>query len=518
MLKINNVKVGLNDQNYQQIISQLVNVPKNKISNVKLVKQSIDARRKNKLAFICSFTFDIANEAVVIKQNRKLNLQQVKEYHYPKLKASNQKVIVVGSGPAGLFCAYNLARSGQKVVLIEQGAPVEQRQKDVALFLKTGQLNFLSNVQFGEGGAGTFSDGKLTTGVKDSRKDFILETFVKYGAFDDILYEAKPHIGSDVLVTILKNMRQAIINYGGEIHFNTKMIDIEIDNNQVRAIKTISKHEVTTMSCDKLVLALGHSARDSFRLLNQRGLDLEAKPFAVGLRIEHDREFINESQFGKFAGHPRLKAASYKLAVHPDQRGVYTFCMCPGGVVINASSHHQKLVVNGMSDYRRDQTNSNSAILVTVNHLDYGDELFSGLKFQEELEHKAFVLGGGDYQVPVEKIEDYLGGEGETTLTPSVQPGYSYQDLSTLFSREINDALKKGLVLMDQKIPGFIQNAVLTGVETRSSSPLRIKRDAAYCSNIQGIYPIGEGAGYAGGIMSSAIDGLRCSEFLSGGN
>ena len=401
--------------------------------------------------------------------------------------------------------------------LIEQGAPVEQRQKDVARFLQTGQLNPLSNVQFGEGGAGTFSDGKLTTGVKDVRKDFILETFVKYGAHDDILYEAKPHIGSDVLVTVLKNMRQAIINYGGKIQFNTKMTDIIVEANQVQGIIVQSDSKETTISCDKLVLALGHSARDSFYLLDRLGVAMEAKPFAVGLRIEHERGFINESQYGKFASHPRLKAASYKLAVHPDDRGVYTFCMCPGGVVINASSHDQKLVVNGMSDYQRDQANSNSAILVTVNHLDYGTQLFSGLEFQERLEAKAYELGGGNYQVPVEKIEDYLGIEGSTSLMPSVQPGYSYQNLDSLFSPEINDSLKKGLHMMNQKIPGFIENAVLTGVETRSSSPIRITRDETYCSNIAGIYPIGEGAGYAGGIMSSAIDGLKCSEFVVGG-
>ncbi|MDD3026998.1 MAG: FAD-dependent oxidoreductase [Erysipelotrichaceae bacterium] len=517
MLKINNVKVGLNDQNYRQIISQLLNLPKNKINNVRLVKQSVDARRKNKLAFICSFTFETADEHQVIKLNRKVNLQQVKEYHYPKVKGETGNVIVVGSGPAGLFCAYNLARSGHKVTMIEQGAPVEQRQKDVARFLQTGQLDPSSNVQFGEGGAGTFSDGKLTTGVKDVRKDFILETFVQYGAHDDILYEAKPHIGSDVLVSILKNMRQMILENGGKIHFNTKMVDIQIENNQVKAITTVTGQKEAVLECDKLVLALGHSARDSFRLLHEAGLDMEAKPFAVGLRIEHGREFINESQYGKFADHPRLKAASYKLAVHPDQRGVYTFCMCPGGIVINASSHEEMLVVNGMSDYRRDRANSNSAILVTVNHEDYGDGLFSGMEFQEELEKKAFALGGGNYHVPVEKIEDYLGIEGNTMLDPSVMPGHSYQDLSVLFSREINDALKKGLHLMNGKIPGFTENAILTGVETRSSSPLRIKRDEHYCSNIAGIYPIGEGAGYAGGIMSSAIDGLKCSEFLAGG-
>ncbi len=517
MLKINNVKVGLDDRNYRQIISQLLNLQKNKIKDVRLVKQSVDARRKNKLAFICSFTFETDNEPQVIKANRKLNLQSVQAYHYPKIKPNQDRVIVVGSGPAGLFCAYNLARGGQKVLLIEQGAPVEQRQKDVESFLETGLLNPSSNVQFGEGGAGTFSDGKLTTGVKDLRKDFILETFVKYGAHEDILYDAKPHIGSDVLVNILKNMRKSILEMGGEILFNTKMVDIIAKDNRVRAIRTMSNRGMETQECDKLVLALGHSARDSFHLLYRLGVEMEAKPFAVGLRIEHSREFINESQYGKFANHPSLKAASYKLAVHPDDRGVYTFCMCPGGVVINSSSHEGKLVVNGMSDYMRDRDNSNSAILVTVNHEDYGHELFSGLKFQEALEKQAFVLGGGNYHVPVEKIEDYLGIEGETSLVPSVQPGYSYQDLSSLFSREINDALKKGLLLMEHKIPGFTANAVLSGIETRSSSPIRIKRDQSYSSSIAGIYPIGEGAGYSGGIMSSAIDGLKCSEFVVGG-
>ncbi len=516
MLKINNVKVGLNDQDYRKIISQLLNTSKNKIRNVKLVKKSVDARRQ-KVHFICSFVFEIDNEPEMMAKCRKLNLQSYQEYNYPKIKPTGEKIVVVGSGPAGLFCAYNLARAKQPVVLIERGEAVEQRQKSVARFLTSGKLNFESNVQFGEGGAGTFSDGKLTTGIKDKRKEFVLDTFVKYGSHDDIKYDSLPHIGSDVLVEILKNMREAIIEWGGEIHFETKMDDIVVEDNKVKAVIVEKNGLMETLVCDKLVVALGHSARDSFKMLHHRGIAMESKPFAVGLRIEHDREFINQSQFGKYATHPSLKAASYKMAVHPTKRGVYTFCMCPGGQVMNSSSHQDKLVVNGMSNYARDEINSNSAILVTVNQDDYGQDVFDGVRFQEELEARAFALGGGNYNVPVENIEDFLNIPGETTLLPSVQPGYTYQDLTTLFSDEINESLKLGLEMMNQKIPGFTANAVLSGVESRSSSPLRILRDDNFVSNIQGLYPIGEGAGYAGGIMSSAIDGLKCSEFLVGG-
>ncbi len=398
MIRINNVNVSLDTKDYRQVISQQLNISKNKIKDVKLVKQAIDARRKNKVHFVCSFEFNIDNEDIIIKKYPKLNLAKVKPYYYPVLKSNDEHIIVVGSGPAGLFCAYNLARANQKVTLIERGSEVDKRKEDIDNFFKTGKLLLNSNVQFGEGGAGTFSDGKLTTGVKDKRKQFILETFVAHGANKDILYLNKPHVGTDYLINVVKNMRQEIIKNGGEVLFDSQLIDIETQNQKLTNIKIKQGDQIITMKPDKLVLAIGHSARDTYEMLYQRGLRIEPKAFAVGLRIEHLQSFINEHQYGRYANHPKLKAADYKLAVKTSSgRGVYTFCMCPGGKVINSSSESGGVVVNGMSNQARDDVNANSAILVTVGPEDFeNDHPLSGIKYQQDLEHKAFILGGGN--------------------------------------------------------------------------------------------------------------------------
>ena len=519
MLLINNVKVPLDLTDYRKIISQQLNISKNKIRDVKLVKQAIDARRKNKLHFVCSFNFEIDNEDLMIKKYPKLNLTKVKPYQYPVLKPTKEHIVVVGSGPAGLFCAYNLALAHQKVTLIERGKAVEQRQEDIDQFFKSGKLNPESNVQFGEGGAGTFSDGKLTTGVKDQRKRFILETFVKHGADEDILYLNKPHVGTDYLINVVKNMRETIIANGGKVLFETKLVDLKIENEQLVDIVVEQQGKKQTMALDRLVLAIGHSARDTYEMLYQKGLKMEQKPFAVGLRIEHSQAFINKHQYGKFASHPRLKAADYKLAVKTSNgRGVYTFCMCPGGKVINSSSEAGGLVVNGMSNQARDDVNANSALLVTVDSSDFeSDHPLAGVSFQRALERKAFELGGSDYSVPVMRVEDYLDvslEQDEQVVSASALPRVKEADLNELFSEDINGSLKEGLQLMNQKFSGFSHNAILSGVESRSSSPVRFARDENYQSNINGIMPIGEGAGFAGGIMSSAIDGLKCSEII----
>ena len=519
MLKINNVKIGLNEKDYIKKISQLLNLPKNKIKNVKLVKQAVDARRKNNIHFICSFHFEVENESLIIKNHPKLSLTVVKENEYLPMQPNHRKIVVVGSGPAGLFCAYQLARSGQIVTLLERGQNIEQRIQDVDDFFAGGKLNPQSNIQFGEGGAGTFSDGKLTTGVKDSRIQFILETLVKHGANEDILYRSKPHVGTDVLVSVVTSMRQYIIEQGGTVLFNHQMVGIETKNHKVCSIQVKNQKNTFTMEVDQLVLAIGHSARDTYEMLYQSGVEMVQKPFAVGLRIEHAQSFINESQYGKMASHPSLPVADYKLAVHCEGgRGVYSFCMCPGGTVVNASSEEGRLVVNGMSNYAREKDNANSAILVTVNTDDFGsDDVLAGMKFQRQLETDAFILGGSNYHVPIQRVEDYLQDCIELTIDdviPSVSPNYKICALSTLFSNEINAALKEGLLLMDKKIPGFASNAILSGVESRSSAPVRIVRNQNYQANIVGIYPIGEGAGYAGGIMSSAIDGLKCAQAL----
>lgn len=518
MIRINNVKVSLDIVDYRQVISQQLNISKNKIRDVRLVKQAVDARRKNKVHFVCSFEFNVDNEEMIIKKYPKLQLLKVEPYHYPVLKSNDEHIVVVGSGPAGLFCAYNLARAKQKVTLIERGSMVDKRKLDIDTFFNTGKLELNSNVQFGEGGAGTFSDGKLTTGVKDKRKQFILETFVAHGAKDDILYLNKPHVGTDYLINVVKNMREEIIKNGGEVLFGSQLIDIEVENKQLMGIKIKQGDQIITMYPDKLVLAIGHSARDTYEMLYQRGLEMEPKAFAVGLRIEHLQSFINEHQYGEYAYHPRLKAADYKLAVKTSNgRGVYTFCMCPGGRVINSSSEINGVVVNGMSNQARDDVNANSAVLVTVGPDDFkNDHPLAGVEFQRELEQKAFILGGSNYYVPVMKIEDYLKNQNNISnnIQYSVLPGTKEADLNKLFSNDINKALKEGLELMNQKFSGFTSNALLSGVESRSSSPVRFYRDEDYQSNIKGIYPIGEGAGYAGGIMSSALDGLKCSEII----
>lgn len=519
MLLINNVKVPLELVDYRKIISQQLNISKNKISNVKLVKKAVDARRKNKIHFVCSFHFTVDNEDLMIKKYPKLNLTKVVDYEYPVLNSTNEHIVVVGSGPAGLFCAYNLARAHQKVTLIERGSAVEQRQEDIDYFFKTGKLNPESNVQFGEGGAGTFSDGKLTTGVKDKRIRFILETFVEHGANEDILYMNKPHVGTDYLIKVVKNMRETIIANGGNVLFDTKLIDLNIENERLVDIVVENNGVTQTMAVDQLVLAIGHSARDTYEMLYQKGIMMTQKPFAVGLRIEHLQAFINEHQYGKYAHHPSLKAADYKLAVKTSSnRGVYTFCMCPGGKVINSSSETGGVVVNGMSNQARNDENANSAILVTVGPEDFNSSHpLAGVAYQRQLEKKAYELGGKDYSVPVMRVEDYLNNTLDLAIEEvrcSVLPKVKYANLNELFSDEVNKSLKEGLHLMNQKFSGFIEKAMLSGVESRSSAPVRFYRDENYQSNIKGIIPIGEGAGYAGGIMSSAIDGLKCSEVI----
>ena len=354
MLKVSNIAVSLDEKDYAKVIANTLNIRKSQVKNVKIAKKAVDARRKNKVYFNMGFTFEYVDEDRLLKTHSK-QVSKVKEYHYDKLTPNNQTIMVVGSGPAGLFCAYNLARSGQKVILIEQGKCVDERKKDIDTYLETGKLNTQSNVQFGEGGAGTFSDGKLTTGIKDYRKQFVLNTFYEHGASEDILYLNKPHLGTDVLINVVKNIRKDIEKCG-DVRFETKLVDIIIEDNQLKEVVLENNEGTYKEKVDQLVLAIGHSARKTYEMLYQKQLEISQKAFAVGMRIEHSQEFINKNQYGKFYDHPALKAADYKLAVHTSQkRGVYTFCMCPGGYVMNAASEEKRLVVNGMSNYKRAQ-------------------------------------------------------------------------------------------------------------------------------------------------------------------
>lgn len=424
--------------------------------------------------------------------------------------------MVVGTGPAGLFAAWLLAKHGYQPLVIERGYEVNKRIQAVEHFWKTNELDPVSNVQFGEGGAGTFSDGKLNTMVKDmaNRYRLVMETFVHHGAPSEILYLNKPHIGTDKLRTVVGSMRKEIIRLGGEVRFGTQLTDLQIEEGQLRAIE-LNHREL--MPCKLLIPAIGHSARDTFEMFLKRGLELSPKPFAIGVRIEHKQSMISKAQYGKDYIH--LPAADYKLTHQTTKgRGVYSFCMCPGGFVVNASSEKGYLAVNGMSNYGRDEENANSAIVVTVQPEDFGaNHPLSGIEFQRKWEKAAYEAGKG--LIPVQLFGDLLSGRDSVTIggiRPNLKGDYRLSNLTGCLPEEVLEALKEGILAFDRKIKGFAdEEAVLSGVESRTSSPVRIHRNEAFESNIKGIYPCGEGAGYAGGITSAAIDGIKVFEAIA---
>ena len=492
-------------------------------SDLKVVKKSLDARQKNHLFFVYAVEFysntDLKSGADVVSVALDDELE-FKNLNY----CFKERPVVIGSGPAGMMAALALAEAGAKPIVIERGAPVHERQIAVHKFWQTGELSETTNVQFGEGGAGTFSDGKLMTGIKkDKFTAKVLQEFVAAGAPEEILYLAKPHIGTDNLLKMTENIRRKILALGGEYRFYEKFCDLQIEKGALNAVviecSDGTHYEIKTQH---LFLALGHSARDTFQMLFERGLEMTQKPFAVGVRIEHKQEDINMAQYGrKFYHSAYLGAADYKLAVHlENNRSVYTFCMCPGGVVVGATNLLGHVVTNGMSEFKRDKENANAALLVNVDERDFGSSHpLAGMYFQEDLEKKAFLLGGKNYFAPVQTVGDFLASKKTVCLgrvKPSYLPGVTPADFKQLFNAEIYQALQKGIRQMGQKLRGFdASDAILTAVESRSSSPVRIVRDAAYQSNIKGIYPIGEGAGYAGGIVSAAADALKCVENLS---
>ena len=516
MIKIDGVFLPL-DTDFKKIDSEYLKTAGliGSVVSAHIYRKSIDARGKGEPKFCCSFLLEVENEAEFLKDNKNAKPYSDKPYVF---KTSNRKYehrpIVVGFGPAGMFAGLTLARAGLCPIIIERGTDVDTRTADVRTFFTGGPLKINSNVQFGEGGAGTFSDGKLNTGIKDERVRTVLKTFAEFGAHTDILYDAKPHIGTDVLRSVVKNIRNEIIKLGGEVRFNTCLEDILTNGEKLVGI-IASGEEIKT---ENLFLCIGHSARDTFSLLNDNNFSMCRKPFAVGVRIEHLQSDINRALYSKYASCVNLGAADYKLVAHtPSGRGVYTFCMCPGGVVINASSEHCGIVTNGMSYNARSGKNANSALLVGVSPEDIeGDDVLAGIHFQREIERRAYNLSSG--KVPVCTVGHFLGKTANILckVKPTVKPDCYLCDIGEIFPKFITESLKSGIALMDKKIKGFADNgAVLSGPETRSSSPVRILRSENMQSlKFNGIYPCGEGAGYAGGIVSAAVDGIKAAECI----
>ena len=518
MIRLREVKVNLEDDNIEQLEKICKKKLNTEIRNISINKKSIDARHKDDICYKYEVDVVVDNEKKTLDKNKSINIFKTPGEKYKFEVVGNKKLknrpVIVGSGPAGLFCAYLLAENNYRPIIIERGKKVEDRVKDVEEFFKNNKLNTSSNVQFGEGGAGTFSDGKLNTLKKDKkfRQKKIFEIFVECGAPKEILYNSHPHIGTNILVDVVKNMRNKIINMGGEFLFSSTLNDIIIDNGCVNQIKVNDK----LIDVDILILAIGHSARDTFRMLYKKGFNMKSKPFAVGVRIEHNREMIDKSQYGN--KYKLLDAANYKLTYKAkDNRGVYTFCMCPGGYVINSSSDYNKLVINGMSNYERNSSNSNSAIIVTVNSDDYGSGVLDGVKFQEELEKKAFEIGKG--LIPTQVYRDYKNkrvSDKFLDVKPVFKSGYNLCDLNKILPSFIVKDTIEAIEFWSTKIKGFNSDgAIISAVESRTSSPVRIERNEFYESNIKGVYPIGEGAGYAGGITSSAIDGIKIAEQIA---
>ncbi len=522
MLQLSQCALHYTEDTYTRLhkkVAAILGISTDDIQHMKVVRRSIDARKKPNVLICYTVTFHCKHEERVYKRNRhNKNLSTIHKKpslsdEIPKLEPK-EKIIVVGMGPAGLFCAYYLALCGLRPILIERGAPVEQRTKDVAKFWDGGKLDPESNVSFGEGGAGTFSDGKLNTGVKDrsGRKAFVLESFVQFGASEDILYEAKPHVGTDVLCNVLINMRKRLQDLGCEIYFHTRLTDIYSDGVSVTGVGVHADGKMRDIPCDRLVLAIGHSARDTFYMLRDAGVKMCRKPFAMGVRVQHLQSDIDLAQYGVIDD--RLGVSPYKCTGKTqDGRGVYSFCMCPGGYVVDASTESGGLAVNGMSNKDRDSGYANSAIVVAVNPEDYeGEDSLAGIEYQRRYERLAYALCDG--HIPVQRFGDFCRDK-ETVecgkVIPCVKGSFEYANLRQALPNYVANGIMDGMSLFQKKIKGFAdEDTLLLGLESRTSSPVRIERgDDLESLSLQGMYPCGEGAGYAGGIMSAAMDGLK---------
>lgn len=527
MLRLNEIKLPVNhtEKDLETEIIKRLKLRNSDILRYQIFKRSYDARKKENIIFVYSIDTEIVNENRIIsnlKKYKNVKITPDMEYKF-RIKASeklSERPVIIGTGPCGLFAALILAQNGFKPVIIERGKAVKERSLDTFGFWKNGVFNQGSNVQFGEGGAGTFSDGKLNTQIKDpnhyGRK--VLQELVYAGAPQEILFISKPHVGTFKLVKVVENIRNTIISLGGEFRFETMADDIIIEDNR---IKGISLNNGQNLLSEHIVLAIGHSARDTFRILHNKGVSMEPKPFSIGFRIEHPQELINKSRLGDYSADGRIGAADYKLVHHcTNGRSVYSFCMCPGGRVVAATSEEGCVVTNGMSQYSRDEQNANSAIVVGVDPKDFPKGVLGGMEFQEQLEKHAYSLGGSNYYAPAQLVGDFLEGkpsEAEGSVHPSYQPGVKFTDLGSALPEFAVTAIREAIPFFDKQIGGFaMKDAVLTGVETRTSSPVRIVRGEDFQSeNVKGLYPGGEGAGYAGGIISAAIDGIKIAEAVA---
>lgn len=500
--------------------ARLLRVDNSKVRQVSIVKKSIDARKKPDVKVI--YTVDVkvdGNEEKILKRSgcKKAAIAPVYKLYLPYMpRPPRERPVVVGFGPAGMFAALILAQAGCRPLVLERGADAQSRHEAVSRFFETGELNPKSNVQFGEGGAGTFSDGKLNTGVNNPRIHWVLEQFVEAGAQENILYDAKPHVGTDVLLTVVQNIRRRIISLGGEVRFHTQVKDLVTDGKKLTGLKLSDGSEVP---CSHCILAIGHSARDTFQMLLDRGLALEPKPFAMGVRIEHRQTSIDQAQYG--CQNPALPPADYKLVAHLADKTVYTFCMCPGGYVVAAASEEGGVVTNGMSYADRAGENANAALLVTLNPDDFPyPGPLGGMHWQREIEQTAYQAGGSDYHAPAQKVGDFLAGKPSQepgAVKPTYRPGVKWCDLHEVLPQKLTAPLAEGIQALNGRLKGFSDpDAVLTAPETRSSSPVRIVRDEKGVSSLPGLYPAGEGAGYAGGIMSAAIDGMMAADAVIG--
>ena len=540
MLRITNIKLDLNHQaaELEQAVLSTLNISSEQLISFTVFKRGYDARRKNQI--ILMYTIDVettCNEQLLTTFESENHIKISPDMRYKFVAQAPEKItkrpVVIGMGPCGLFTGLLLAQMGYKPIILERGQEVRQRTKDTFGFWRKKILNTESNVQFGEGGAGTFSDGKLYSQVKDrkhySRK--VLHEFVAAGAPEEILYVSKPHIGTFKLVTMVEHMRATIIKLGGEVRFDERVENIHFeplnDGSENRKVTGLTLKSGETIETDAIALAIGHSARDTFEMLHKNNVFIKAKPFSVGFRIEHEQSVIDDARFGKNAGHPILGAADYKLVHHcKNGRSVYSFCMCPGGTVVAAASEEGRVVTNGMSQYSRHERNANSAIVVGIEPKDYDpdgktDNVLAGIEFQRRLEEKAFKVGGENYDAPCQLVGDFLAGNksGEhASVSPSYKPGVTYCDLSEVLPDYAIEAIREALPAFEKKIKGFaMADATLTAVETRTSSPIQITRDKDTLEslNTQGLFPAGEGAGYAGGILSAGIDGIKVAEAMA---